>query len=296
MHLLRFPELKTMVTFCRLADSGFMTCQLAQILAPIRAASAPLAFSDSDPATPQRYPTLLEGSVSPAVATTESSTPAAAVADHATEAMLEAAAECLLAEIGIDCSAQPMARADSDACSEFEMVPRTEPAKEAAFTPGDFSAKQWLGPSVQLAKATSAPLASAYFDAAESLLPYSPIQTSATGFFKPERNLPHVDGSVAGSLISLEDVKLDMAGEGSDMAGEGSDMAGEGSDMTGPAPHLAAVCFAAVENGSGRGLGDPASESGSYSDSESDLSLVSATSFGGETAEEFATPDEWEMI
>lgn len=257
-----------------------MTCQLAQILAPIRSASAPLAFSDSAPATPPKTPHTAGASVSPAVATTESSTPAAAVPNHAMEAMLEAAAECLLAEIGIDCSAQPMPRADSDACSEFEMVPRAEPAKEAAFATEDFGAKQWLGPAVQLTKATSAPLASAYFDAAESSPSFSPSQTSATGFLKPERNLSHVDGSVAGSLISVEDVKLDIAGEG--------------SDMTAPAPHLAAVCFAAVDSSTGSGVGDSPSES--YRDSESDLSLVSATSFGGEMAEEFATPDEWEMI
>lgn len=259
-----------------------MTCQLAQILAPIRAASAPLALSDTAPATPPKTPHTAGPPVSPAVANTESSTPAAAVAGHAMEAMLEAAAESLLAKIGIDCSAQPMPRADSDACSEFQMVARAEPAQETAFTTGDFGAKQWLGPAVQLTKATSAPLASAYFDAAESSLSYSPIQTSATGLSERERNLSHVNGSMAGSMISVEDVKLDIAGEG--------------SDMTAPAPHLAAVCFAAVDNSSGRGIGDSASESGSYSDSESDLSLVSATSFGEEMSEDSATPDEWEMI
>lgn len=259
-----------------------MTCQLAQILAPIRAASAPLALSDSAPATPPKAPHTAGMSVSPALTTTASSTPAAAVADHAMEAMLEAAAECLLAEIGIDCSAQPMARADSDACSEFEMVPRAEPAKETAFATGDFGTKQWLGPAVQLTKATSAPLASAYYDAAGSSLSSSPSQTSATDLFERERNLSHVDGSVAGSMVSVEDVELDIGGEG--------------SDMTAPAPHLAAVCFAAVENSSGRGLGDSASGTGSYSDSESDLSLVSATSSGEEMAEDLAAPEEWEII
>ena len=276
---------------CRLADSGFMTCQLAQILAPIRAASAPLASSDdASGAAPQTGPHAGASDAATAIpARTKHSfsTPAAAftgtVPDPAQEARLEAAAECLLAQIGIDCSSQPMARADSDACSEFEMIPRVESDKETAFTFEDFSSKQWLGPSVQLAKATSAPLDSASSDAVDSSVFYSPSQNSFTGHgsFERETSPLFSDDSVASSIVSVEDVKLDVTGGG--------------SELTAPAPHHAAVCFAAASSSDGRGLSDSASESGSYS--ESDLSLVSASSFGEEMmSEDFSAPDEWEVI
>lgn len=237
-----------------------MTCQLAQILAPIRAASAPLASSDNAPATPPKtaHPAGVTAAAAaiPAVTQEEPSTPAAAVADPAHEARLEAAAERLLAEIGIDCSSQPMFRADSDACSEFEMVPRAESDTETEFTNEDFGAKQWLGPAVQLVKTSSAPLNSACFDAAGLSM----------------------GGSVASSMISAEDVKLDVAGEG--------------SELTTAPP---AVCFAEVNSSNGKGLDDSASESDSYS--ESDLSLVSASSFGEEMmADDFSKPDEWEVV
>lgn len=260
-----------------------MTCQLAQILAPIRAASAPLASSDNaSGAAPQTGPHAgVSAAVSaiPAMSKDSLSTSAAAVSDPAQEARLEAAAECLLAQIGIDCSSQPMGRADSDACSEFEMIPRVESDKETAFTFEDFSSKQWLGTSVQLAKTTSAPLDSASFDA----VGYSPSQKSTTGHgpFEREASPVFTDDSVASSIVSVEDVKLDIAGEG--------------SELTIPAPHHAAVCFAAVSSSDGRGLDNSASESGSYS--ESDLSLVSASSFGEEMmSEDFSAPDEWEVI
>ena len=271
----------------RLADSGFMTCQLAQILAPIRAASAPLSSSGNAPATPPKTAHLAAASAAatanPGVAQDGSSTPAAAVADPAQEARLEAAAECLLAQIGIDCSSQPMARADSDACSEFEMVPWAESDKETAFTIEEVAAKQWLGPKVQLVKTTSAPLHSVYFNAAGSSVFHSPSQSSATehDLFEREADLLSVDGSVASSVVSVEDVQLDVAGEG--------------SELTTTAPHPDAVCFAAVHSSNGKGLDDSASESDSYS--ESDLSMVSASSFGEEMmAEDFSTPDEWEVV
>lgn len=277
----------SILKICRLADSGFMTCQLAQILAPIRAASAPLASSDNAPATPPKtaHPASvsLAATADPAETRGDSSTPAAAVADSALEGRLEAAAERLLDQIGIDCSSQPMARANSDACSEFEMVPRAESDKETAFSVEDFGTKQWLGPALQLVKTTSAPLDCLYFDAAEPSVFNSPSQNSATGHDHLERraNLLSLDGSVASSIISVGDVKLDVAGEG--------------SELTTPSPHPAAVCFAAVSNSHGHGLDDSASDSDSYS--ESDLSLVSASSFGEEMmAEAFETPDDWEVV
>ena len=262
-----------------------MTCQLAQILAPIRAASAPLAPSDHAPVTPpktaQYAGVSLATTASPATNEDDCGTPAAAVPDPAQEARLEAAAECLLAQIGIDCSSQPMARADSDACSEFEMVPRADSDKEPAFTTEDFGGKQWLGPAVQLIKTTSAPLDSAYFDAAESSVFDSSCQIPATGHgvLEREASLLSTDDSVASSMVSVKDVKLDVAGGR--------------SELTAPAPHPAAVCCAAVSSSDGKRLNDSASDS--YS--ESDLSLVSASSFGEEMmAEDFPTQDEWEVV
>ena len=287
MQSIGHPESNCCLQICRLADSGFMTCQLAQILAPIRAASAPLASSDNAPTTPPKtaHPAgvSVAASADPCVTRDTTSTPAAAVVNPAQEARLDAAVECLLAQIGIDCSSQPMARADSDACSEFEMVPRAESDRGTALPVQDFGAQQWLRPAVQLVKTTSAPLDSACFDAAEPSVFYSPSQSSGTGhgFFEREAHLSSADGSMASSIISVEDGKLHVAGEG--------------SELTTPAPHPAAVCFAAVDRSDGHGLDDSASDSDSYS--ESDLSLVSASSFGEEmVAEDFVTPDDWEVV
>ena len=272
-----------------------MTCQLAQILAPIRAASAPLPSSDNAPATPPQTAFHTGVSVastgSPGVTTNESSTAAAAVADPALEARLEAAAVCLLAEIGIDCSSQPMTRADSDACSEFEVVPRTAADMEKAFSTESFGAKHWLGPAVQLVKTTSGPPGAAslgstgsaafYSPGPQSATPQSATPQSATSQFEREVKLSFMDDGMTSSTVFVEDVQLDVAGDE--------------SAMTIQAPHSAAECLAAVESSIGTELDDSASETGSYSDS--DLSLVSASSFGDEEmSTEFATPDEWEMI
>lgn len=281
---------------CRLADSGFMTCQLAQILAPIRAASAPLVSSDDAPATPpkssangssQRQPQqaadhmFVAPAVTPAVTRFEPSMTAAAVADPAQEARLEAAAEGLLAEIGIDCSSQTMTRADSDACSEFEMVPAAAADMDTKISAKGLDAGQWLGPAVQLVKTTSATLDSASYDipdSAESAAFYSPRLQSAS---EPEFALVAMHDVRTSSTVSVGDVRLETAGDD--------------SRMTEQARQPAAVCAAAIDNGSETGFGESASGSGS--DSDSVLSLVSASSFGDEEmVDDLESPEEWEMI
>ena len=259
-----------------------MTCQLAQILAPIRTASVSLASSDSSPATPPKTAHLSQA--------LNAAAPAVATADPAVEARLEAAVQSLLAEIGIDCSS-PLMRADSDACSDFEMVSRAASDVETAFSTETFGANQWLGPAVQLVKTTSAPLDSASFDSAESAAFYSPSRQSAaastpfecSGAFEREDVNSRAD-AMTSSAVSVEDVKLDMAGNG--------------SSMTIQEAHPAAVCFAAMDDAVSTGFDESASETGSCS--ESILSLVSATSFGDDSTEaageSAGSPDEWEII
>ena len=151
---------------CRLADSGFMTCQLAQLLAPIRTASIPIDTPDSSPSTPPKTSRHMTPS---AVATT-----APAVADPAFEASLEVAAASLLAEIGIDCSSELITRANSNAHSKFEFISRAASDTETAVNSNDFGGDQWLGPAVSLAKSASAVLGSAVLDSTESAALYSP--------------------------------------------------------------------------------------------------------------------------
>ena len=231
-------------------------------------------------------------------ARTSSAPTAAAVAEAqaeaALQARLEAAVESLLAEIGLDCTPQMMTRAESDACSEFEMVSRTASDPETALITDASDAKQWLGPAVHLIKTTSAPLDSASLDSAESAAFYSPgLQsvTAASSFqpFKSSQSLEQhedfyrMNDDMASSSVSVGDVQLDMAG---------SD-----SGLTVQEGHPAAVCFAATHNGISTAFDDSASEAGSCG--ESVLSLVSASTFGDdseETAADSGTPDEWEII
>lgn len=278
-----------------------MTCQLAQILAPLRAASAPLASTDDAPATPpksspngspkrqaQKAPdhsgVPVAPTVTPAATEFESNMTAAAMADPAMEARLEAVAERFLAEIGIDFSAQMMTRADSDACSEFEMVTVDASDTESVFSDKSLSAEQRLGPAVQLVKTTSATLVSMLyntFDSAESGEFYSLRLQSASGPSEPELDLVAMHVDVTNSMISGGDVSLGL---------EEDD-----SGMNSPTADTVFVFPAAFNSSSGAGVDDSASESDSYSDSV--LSLVNASSFGDEAvAGDSECPDEWELI
>lgn len=272
-----------------------MTCQLAQILAPIRAASTPLASTDDAPATPQKSASNgspqgqaqrapdhsgvpVAPTVTPAPTEFESSMTAAAVADPAVEARLDAAAERFLAEIGIECSAQTMTRADSDACSEFEMVTVAASDTESEFSAKSWGAAQRLGPAVQLVKTTSATLVSALYNTGEF---YSPRPQSASGQSEPELDLVAMHVDITDSMGSVGDARLEIVDDDSGMTTEAAD--------------TVSVFSAASDSSSEASLDDSASKSESYSDSV--LSLVSASSFGDEAmAGDSESPDEWEMI
>ena len=286
---------------CRLADSGFMTCQLAQILAPIRTATNMIESVDSSPTTPPQVPCL--GTAS-AVASA-----APAVVDPAFEASLEAAAESLLADIGIDCSSQLISRVSSDAHSDFEFISRAASDAETAITTEQFGGSQRLGPSVHLAKSTSA-----IPHSAESRAFYSPMLHS-TGHISAVQGstaCEHdeevcMDEILTESTISLEDVTIDMGNDSGMTIQEG--------------PIGAALCLAVNDDNSAphydriipfasaaqRWAGmdrdadvdaESASEVGTIMSSEA--SLVSASPFIGETMEEAdgaaAAGDEWELI
>ncbi len=257
---------------------------------------------DGSPRTPPQVSCLSAASaVAPA---------APAVEDPAFEASLEAAAESLLADIGIDCSSQLISRVSSDAHSEFEFISRAASDAEKAVVTEEFDGNQRLGPSVHLAKSTSAIPRSA-----ESRASYSPVLHS-TGHisavqgstaWEHDEEVCSMDEILTDSTISLEDVTIDV----------GSD-----SGMTIPEDSLgAAMCLAVNDDNSApdydkiipfpsaaqRWAGmdrdadvdaESASEDGSIMSSEA--SLVSASSFIGETMEEAdgaaAAGDEWELI
>ncbi len=282
---------------CRLADSGFMTCQLAQILAPIRTASNMIESVDSSPTTPPKVSCL-----------SAASAVAPAVVDPAFEASLEAAAESLLADIGIDCSSQLISRVSSDAHSEFEFISRAASDAETAVTTEEFGGNQRLGPSVHLAKSTSAIPRSA-----ESRAFYSPVLHS-TGHISAvlgstgcehDEEVCSMDEILTVSTISLEDVTIDVGNDSGMTIQEG--------------PIGAAMCLAVDDDNSATNRDDvqrwfdqrwagmardadmdaeSASEDGSIVGSEA--SSVSASSFIGETMEEAdrapAAGDEWELI
>lgn len=273
-----------------------MTCQLAQILAPIRTASNTTVSTDSSPSTP---PNMWRLSTPSAVA------PAApAVVDLVFEASLEAAAETLLAEIGIDCSSQLISRVNSEAHSEFELISGPVPEAETTMTNEESDGSQRLGPAVQLAKSCSALPDSA---ASDSGLFYSPTLHSAapTSAIIESTAFDHGEGvctmseAMTESTISLEDVTLEL--------GHDSGMPSQDD------PNSAAVYLATTNNGHATsydgvqqwaGLTRGAdSDAESASDDESmgsEASLVSASSFTGDVVGdsqgEAAAADEWEMI
>ncbi len=285
---------------CRLADSGFMTCQLAQILTPIRTASNMIESVDSSPTTPPQVSCLSAASaVVPA---------APAVVDPAFEASLEAAAESLLADIGIDCSSQLISRVGSDTHSEFEFISRAASAAETAIATEEFGGNQRLGPSVHLAKSTSA-----IPHSAESRAFYSPVLHS-TGHISAiqgstacehDEEVCSMDAILTESTISLEDVTIDVGNDSGMTIQEG--------------PFGAAMCLAVDDDNSATNRDDvqhwfdqrwagmardadmdaeSASEDGSMMSSEA--TLVSASSIIGETMEEAdgaaAAGDEWELV
>ena len=285
---------------CRLADSGFMTCQLAQILTPIRTASNMIESVDSSPTTPPQVSCLSAASaVVPA---------APAVVDPAFEASLEAAAESLLADIGIDCSSQLISRVGSDTHSEFEFISRAASAAETAIATEEFGGNQRLGPSVHLAKSTSA-----IPHSAESRAFYSPVLHS-TGHISAiqgstacehDEEVCSMDAILTESTISLEDVTIDVGNDSGMTIQEG--------------PVGAAMCLAVDDDTSATNRDDvqhwfdqrwagmardadmdaeSASEDGSMMSSEA--TLVSASSIIGETMEEAdgaaAAGDEWELV
>jgi len=284
---------------CRLADSGFMTCQLAQILAPIRTASNMIEYVTSSPITPPKVSCLSAASaVAPA---------APAVVDPEFEACLEAAAESLLADIGIECSSQLMSRVSSDAHSEFEFISRAASDAETAITTEGFGGNQRLGPSVHLAKSTSAIPHSAE-SRAFSPVPHSTGHNSAIlGSTACERDeeVCSMDEILTESTISLEDVIIDVGNDSGMTIQEG--------------PFGAAMCLAVDDDNSATNRDDvqhwfdqrwagmardadmdaeSASEDGSMMSSEA--TLVSASSIIGETMEEAdgaaAAGDEWELV
>ncbi len=255
---------------------------------------------DSSPTTPPQVSCL---SAASAVAPT-----APAVVDPAFEASLEAAAESLLADIGIDCSSQLITRVGSDAHSEFEFISRAASDAETAVTTEEFGGNQRLGPSVHLAKSTSA-----IPHSAESRAFYSPVLHS-TGHISAvqgstacehDEEVCSMDEILTSSTISLEDVTIDVGNDSGMTIQEG--------------PIGAAMCLAVDDDTSATNRDDvqrwfdqrwagmardadmdaeSASEDGSIMSSEA--SLVSASSFIGETMEEAdgaaAAGDEWELI
>ena len=288
------------LTLCRLADSGFMTCQLAQLLAPIRIATNMIELVDSSPTTPPQVSCL--------GATSAVALAAPAVVDPAFEASLEGAAESLLADIGIDCSSQLISRVSSDAHSEFEFISRAASDAETAITTKEVGGSQRLGPSVHLAKSTSA-----IPHSAESRDFYSPMLHS-TGHVSAvlgstacdrDEEVCSMDEILTESTISLEDVTIDVGNDSGMTIQEG--------------PVGAAMCLAVDGNNSATNRDDvqhwfdqrwagmardadmdaeSASEDGSIMSSEA--MLVSASSFIGETMEEAdaaaAAGDEWELV
>lgn len=285
---------------CRLADSGFMTCQLAQLLAPIRTATSMIESVDSSPTTPPQVSCLGTASaVAPA---------APAVVDPAFEASLEAAAESLLADMGIDCSSQLISRVSSDAHSDFEFISRAASDAETAITTEQFGGSQRLGPSVHLAKSTSAIPHSAEPRAFYSPMLHSNGHVSAVlGSTACDRDeeVCSMDEILTESTISLEDVTIDVGNDSGMTIQEG--------------PIGAAMCLAVDDDTPATNRDDvqrwfdqrwagmardadmdaeSASEDGSMMSSEA--TLVSASSFIGETMEEAdgaaAAGDEWELI
>ncbi|KAL0055797.1 hypothetical protein WJX82_004467 [Trebouxia sp. C0006] len=284
----------------RLADSGFMTCQLAQLLAPIRTATSMIESVDSSPTTPPQVSCLGTASaVAPA---------APAVVDPAFEASLEAAAESLLADIGIDCSSQLISRVSSDAHSDFEFISRAASDAETAITTEQFGGSQRLGPSVHLAKSTSAIPHSAEPRAFYRPMLHSNGHVSAVlGSTACDRDeeVCSMDEILTESTISLEDVTIDVGNDSGMTIQEG--------------PIGAAMCLAVDDDTPATNRDDvqrwfdqrwagmardadmdaeSASEDGSMMSSEA--TLVSASSFIGETMEEAdgaaAAGDEWELI
>ena len=271
-----------------------MTCQLAQILGPIRAASAPVPSPEAAPAADQPLDTAL-----PIIVTTSDA--AAASVDPDWEASLEAAADAFLAQIGIDCRSELSVRANSGAQSEFELVSRAASDAQSALTKQNSRFEQHLGPKVNLSRSASAAVESSQSFDCDIFA--APVQSRRV----PSMLIDYSDafddfmsdcsGSSEGSICSLVDIAVDM--------GRDSGMTVNDDAANGPA-----TCVVMTDNGTGMS-GDevlrwakltsaPDSIAESADDCGSEVCMVSAHSFEDDSTDDEsqadAGGDEWEML